>query len=85
MFDPIEMEFLKSALILLVAGMGMTFLFLLIQIFCTSLNSRIAAHFAHLLPDPEPAKPAKAKTTAVVSDDDDALVAAIAASIHHSR
>ena len=74
---------IKSSFILMVAGMGMTFMFLLIQAFCTTVNSRICEVFKHLVPEPEPKKkPASGKSAASTNDDE--IVAAIAAAIHHA-
>ena len=87
MFDPKETVYIGSALILMVAGMGMTFVFLLIQIWCTDLSSKIAARFAHLVPEPTPkknGKPAPAKAPVATADDGE-VVAAIVAAIHATR
>ena len=87
MFDPNETVYISSALILMVAGMGMTFVFLLIQIWCTDLSSKIAARFAHLIPEPAPkknGKPAPVKAPAATADDAE-VVAAIVAAIHATR
>ena len=87
MFDPNETVYISSALILMVAGMGMTFVFLLIQIWCTDLSSKIAARFAHLIPEPVPkknGKPAPVKAPAATADDAE-VVAAIVAAIHATR
>jgi len=87
MFDPNETVYIGSALILMVAGMGMTFVFLLVQIWCTNLSSKIAARFTHLVPEPAPkknGKPAPAKT-APTADEDGEVVAAIVAAIHAKR
>ncbi len=84
MFDPSETVYIGTALILMVAGMGMTFVFLLIQIWCTDLSSKISARFAHLVPEPAPKKnnkPAPVKAPA----EDGEVVAAIVAAIHATR
>ena len=81
--DSNSWDLIKSSLILMVAGMGMTIIFLLIQALFTKINSRICEQFKHLVPDPEPKKPAPKKSTAP-SEDDCEIVAAIAAAIHHA-
>ena len=52
--NPSDLALIKSSFILMLAGMGMTFIFLLIQAFCTNVNSRICDKFKHLVPEPEP-------------------------------
>lgn len=79
------MEQIMSGLILLVAGMGMTFLFLIVQIICTNLFSSISGKFAGLVPEPEVKKPVKKATAPAPKQDDLELVAAIAAAIHHAN
>ncbi|HOG49894.1 MAG TPA: OadG family protein [Lentisphaeria bacterium] len=86
MFNSSEVANIGTALILLIAGMGMTFLFLLIQIWCTEQSSKISARFSHLVPDPEPkksSKPAPVKAAPVA--DEGEVVAAIAAAIHAAK
>ena len=77
-----DLALIKSSFILMIAGMGMTFIFLMIQACCTNLNSKICEKFKHLVPDPEPKKAPK-KSVAPTTDDTD-IVAAIAAAIHHA-
>ena len=79
------MEQIMSGLILLVAGMGMTFLFLIVQILCTNFFSSISGKFAGLVPEPEPKKPVKKAAAPAPKEDDLEVVAAIAVAIHHSR
>ena len=74
---------MQSALILLVAGMGTTLAFLLIQAFLTTVSAKISAKFAYLMPEPEVKKPAR--KSAPKSEDDGEVVAAIAAAIHYSQ
>ncbi|MBO4345089.1 MAG: OadG family protein [Victivallales bacterium] len=79
------MEQIMSGLILLVAGMGMTFLFLIVQILCTNFFSSISGKFAGLVPEPEVKKPVKKAAAPAPKQDDLELVAAIAAAIHHAN
>ena len=81
--NPNDLALIKSSFILMLAGMGMTFIFLLVQAFCTNVNSRICEKFKHLVPEPELKKPAP-KKSAASTEDDSAIVAAIAAAIHHA-
>ncbi|MGI6356167.1 MAG: OadG family protein [Lentisphaerae bacterium] len=73
-----------TALILMIAGMGMTFLFLMLQIWCTEKTSKISARFSHLVPDSEPKKSSKPAPAAPAADEGE-VVAAIAAAIHATR
>lgn len=70
-----------SSLILLVMGMGTTFVFLYILILCTNLSSKFVPKLAKFIPDPEPKKPAKPATAAKPADDDAAIAAAIAVAL----
>ena len=79
------MEQIMSGLILQVAGMGMTFLFLIVQILCTNFFSSISGKFAGLVPEPEVKKPVKKAAAPAPKQDDLELVAAIAAAIHHAN
>ena len=83
--NPNDVTLIKSAFILLLAGMGMTFVFLIVQIFCTKLSSLVTKNFNNLVPEPEAKvkKPA-AKPAAKKDDDADEIVAAIAAVLHHN-
>ena len=79
------MDMIKSGLILLVAGMGTTFLFLIIQAVITNALAWLTKPFANLLPEPTPKKPAPpAKKPAQPAEDESAVVAAIAAVLHHA-
>ena len=80
---PEELSLIKSSFILMLAGMGMTFMFLLVQALCTNINSKVCEKFKNLVPDPEPKKVPK-KSAASASGDEESIVAAIAAAIHHA-
>ena len=81
--NPNDLALVKSGVILLIAGMGMTFVFLIIQIICTNISSKVSAKFAHLIQEPEPKKPAKKPAAAAPKGNDAAIIAAIAAALHH--
>ena len=82
--NPNDLALVKSGVILLIAGMGMTFIFLIIQIICTNISSKISSKFAHLIQEPEPKKPAKKPAAAAAPKGNDAaIIAAIAAALHH--
>ena len=52
------MDLFFSALIVMVAGMGFVFAFLLLQVLATSWFAKVAAKYSYLLPEPEmPAMP----------------------------
>lgn len=73
------MDMILSALIVMLVGMSFVFAFLLIQVICTSLFSKIAAKYSYLLPEPQKnvkkAAPAAAQDKAV-------LAAVVAAALH---
>jgi len=76
---------IKSALILLVAGMGTTFLFLVIQALVTNALAWFTKPFAALLAEPAPKKaPASPAKKPAAQEDEGAVVAAIAAVLHHA-
>ena len=61
------MELLGQGLVLMAAGMGIVYLFLVTLIVTTKLSSSFVAKFDHILPQDAPkktAKPAAKKTTA---------------------
>ena len=66
-----------SAFILLVMGMGTTFVFLYVMILCTKLSAKFVPRLAKFIPEPELKKAPAAKPAA----DDDAVIAAIAAAM----
>ncbi len=66
-----------SAFILLVMGMGTTFVFLYVMILCTKLSAKFVPRLAKFIPEPEVKKAPAAKPAA----DDEAIVAAIAAAM----
>ena len=64
------MAILSQGLVLMVAGMGIVFLFLTVLIFVTKFASAFVSKFDSILPDAAPKKP-----TARPATDDDANVA----------
>ncbi len=72
------MEMILSALIVMLVGMGFVFAFLLIQVICTTICSKIGAKYSYLLP--EPTKAVKKKAPAAAAADTE-VVAVIAAAL----
>ena len=69
------MELLGQGLVLMAAGMGIVYLFLITLIVTTKLSSSFVAKFDHILPQDAPKKTAK---PAAASDDDANIALAIA-------
>ncbi len=70
-----DTELIKQGLVLLVAGMGIVYLFLTILVFVTNGAAKIIPKFNHILPDEEPKKRPAPKAAAA---DDAAIALAIA-------
>ncbi len=70
------MENIYQGLILLLAGMGIVFAFLIVLVIVTSLSSKQIAKLSYLLPDEQPKKAPAPKAAA--TDDDLAIALAIA-------
>lgn len=71
-----DIELIKQGVVLLVAGMGIVFLFLAVLVLVTTLSAKIIPRFSYLLPDETPRKsPAPA---ARAGGDDAAIALAIA-------
>ena len=68
------MEMIIQSLILMAAGMGSVFFFLLILIVVMSLMAKVTPKLSFMLPDPVPATPKKPAAAA----DDEAVAVAIA-------
>jgi sodium pump decarboxylase gamma subunit len=68
------MDKIGQGIVLMIAGMGIVYLFLSVLIVVTKHASAFVARFAHILPDEAPKKPAPK----AVSSDDDAIALAIA-------
>ena len=69
------MELIKSGLVLLVAGMGIVFIFLGLLVIVTNVTMRFFARFNDLIPDTTPKPKAKARP---VASDEAAIALAIA-------
>jgi sodium pump decarboxylase gamma subunit len=69
--------------VLLVAGMGIVFLFLLLLVFVMSHSSKLVVRFNHILPDDEPKK--KSRPAATVKSDDTAVAIAVAVAVAQAR
>lgn len=71
-----NLELIKQGAVLLVAGMGIVYIFLTILVLVTTASAKIIPRFAYLLPEEAPKKkPAAAKRG---GDDDAAIALAIA-------
>ncbi len=75
------MAILSQGLVMLIAGMGIVFSFLVVLVFVMALSAKIIPRFNHILPDPEPRK----KATRQASSSSDAEIAvAIAVAVARS-
>ncbi len=79
------MAILMQGLVLLVAGMGIVFLFLALLVYVMNGASRVIPRFNHILPDEEPKKKPRAVTKTVVHDDGALVAVAIAAAVARAR
>ena len=70
-----DSELIKQALVLLVAGMGIVYVFLTILVFVTMGAAKIIPRFNHILPDEAPKK----KPVPAATSDNAAIALAIAA------
>jgi sodium pump decarboxylase gamma subunit len=70
------MAILAQGLVLLVAGMGIVYVFLALMVWVMNRFATIIPHFNHILPDDEPKKRAR---PAAKADDDAALIAIVIA------
>jgi oxaloacetate decarboxylase gamma subunit len=68
------MNIIGQGLVLMVAGMGIVYVFLCILIVVTKYASAFVARFAHILPEDAPKKPAPK----AAASDDSAIALAIA-------
>ena len=73
------MAILMQGLVLLVAGMGIVYLFLFLLVWVMNRAAAIIPRFNHILPDEEPKKKTRAARPAAHHTDDAAIAAAVAA------
>ncbi|MBR3085202.1 MAG: OadG family protein [Kiritimatiellae bacterium] len=69
-----NIELIKQGVVLLVAGMGIVYIFLAILVLVTTIASKVIPHFAYLLPEEAPKK----KPAPRADSDDTAIALAIA-------
>lgn len=80
------MEILLQGLVLLVAGMGIVYLFLSLLVWVMTRSSLIVTKFNHILPDDEPKKKTRPAQTQVHPGGDEVQIAvAIASAVAHAR
>ncbi len=72
------MQVLGQGLVLMIAGMGIVFVFLAVLIVVTKYSSAFVARFAHILPDEAP----KAAPKKATSSDDSDIALAIAVALN---
>ena len=70
-----------SSFILLIMGMGTTFVFLFVLIICTNISSKVSSKYAYLMPEPELKKVKPVAKPAAAAGNDDEIAAAIAVAI----
>lgn len=80
-------DLLRNGLLLMVIGMGTVFAFLTLMVICIQFSAKLAAKFAHLLPEEEKKKPKAKKPAApkAAAEDDGALVAVLTAAVAKHR
>ncbi len=71
------MQVLGQGLVLMVAGMGIVFAFLIVMIFVCKYSSAFVSRYANIIPDDAP-KAAPKKAAATSADADIALAIAVA-------
>ena len=78
------MEIFQQGLVLLVAGMGIVYLFLILLVLVMNRATQVVAKFNHILPDEEPKKKARPAAKPVASADDALVAIAVAAATAHA-
>ena len=73
------MEILMQGLVLLVAGMGIVYLFLALLVWVMNRSAAIIPRFNHILPDEEPKKKTRPAHARVAAHDDVQIAVALAA------
>mgnify|MGYP001191841255 CR=1 FL=1 len=79
------MAILLQGLVLLVAGMGIVYVFLALLVWVMNRSTTIVARFNYILPDEEPKKKARPARQASVRADDNALIAIAVAAAKASK
>lgn len=79
------MAILMQGLVLLVAGMGIVYLFLSLLVWVMNRSAQIIPRLNHILPDEEPKKKPRAAAMTTVQDEGAFIAAAIAAAVAHAR
>lgn len=75
------MAIFQQGLVLLVAGMGIVYVFLALLVWVMNRSATIVSRFNHILPDEEPKK----RTRPVARADDDTVLIAIAVAAAQAR
>lgn len=75
------MAIFQQGLVLLVAGMGIVYVFLALLVWVMNRSTTIVSRFNHILPDEEPKK----RTRPVARADDDTVLIAIAVAAAQAR
>jgi len=75
------MAIFQQGLVVLVAGMGIVYVFLALLVWVMNRSATIVPRFNHILPDDEPKKRARPAVRA----DDDAVLVAIAVAAARTR
>jgi len=73
------MAILMQGLVLLVAGMGIVYLFLILLVWVMNRAASIVVHFNYILPDEAPKKKPRPETQHVIRSDDALIAVAVAA------
>jgi oxaloacetate decarboxylase gamma subunit len=81
-----ESDLLRNGLLLMVIGMGTVFAFLTVMVVCIKISAKLAAKFAHLLPEEEKKPRAKKSAPkAKAAGDDGAVLAVVSAAVRKYR
>ncbi len=73
------MAILMQGLVLLVAGMGIVYLFLMLLVWVMNRAASVVVHFNYILPDEAPKKKSRPATQHVIHSDDALIAVAVAA------
>jgi oxaloacetate decarboxylase gamma subunit len=79
-------DLLRNGLLLMIIGMGTVFAFLSIMVVCINISAKVAAKFAHLLPEEaKKPRPKKAAAKPKATEDDGAVLAVVSAAVAKYR